>query len=273
MAVLLLEAGDAAAAAGDGAPGRVQVVGAERLGHAVPESGRRLGVPEHQRRPRRPSALGAPSGRAAARRRARSRGSAGMCLPSTVDTSRCARRGLRRRASSTSSPSGSRRPVQSRRRTVGRPSGRHRCRLAPSRSTNETSSRATPNTSGPQHRAPRPRGVRLALVHLVAVARRGRPAARRGREDVAARPAYSSCVDDRQRVHGGDVAGVDDGLAGQAVGPVEGHLADQPVQVGARSARPAARAPRAATNGDSRSCGLNIRSVAEKYSHTGPVTT
>ncbi len=49
MAVLLLE-GRVLRDTGHRAAGGVQVLGAERLGHAVPEAGGRLGEAEHERR-------------------------------------------------------------------------------------------------------------------------------------------------------------------------------------------------------------------------------
>ena len=171
------------------------------------------------------------------RRRARSRGSAGMCLPSTRRHQQV--RALAGCAAARARPGPGSAGVAGRAdaeacadpaplpaRSLTAPGRR------PSRSTNDTPSRATPNAAGALQRAPRPGRVRLALVHLVAVARGRRPAAgrrwraRRTRRRTPRRSTTDSACTAATWMGWMTV------LPMQPVRLVEHDLADQPVQVG-----------------------------------------
>ena len=149
VTVLLLEPGPRRDGA-DHAPRRVQVGRAQCLGDAVPQPRRRLGEAEHRRR-----GAGQPVGDEAAELEPgavdRAAGRPGTCLPSTADTSRCARRGLRRSASPTRSDSGRRRPGPS-------------CSVTPNRVSTQPSLTSGELMDGERRRAAarttRPRGRR-----------------------------------------------------------------------------------------------------------------
>ena len=202
---------------GDRAAGGVQVRGeGQAVGDRVAEAGRGLRVAEHHRPRGRLVAEQLPHAHARVRiRRAHTTdGRCGTCLPSTLETSRWARLGLRRRAS----PSRSLRPlvpdeldaqplgdprsrplttllfplfvrtdrpysssvllVRGRRsHRFGRWLVRQPARPAVSRSTKPTSSRGDAEHLGPQQGALGPGPVRLHLVHLVRVRRAQHPAA------------------------------------------------------------------------------------------------
>ena len=228
--------------------GEAEHDGVDRLGRDRLPRPPRATPPRRPARPAPPRAAGRPAGRAAdvrpARRRparraaARPRGPpagrwgracraparpaaapAAGCRAARARAAPADRAPLRGRAAA---PRAARRSCRTRRRSS------HRGRLAAAgrRTTRPRPRPRTPATRSIVRRA-QDRCGRISFI-LLRCPEGITPPARPGAEEVA-RVAVLLGRDDRQRVHGGDVPGVDGGLADEAVGLVELHLADQPV--------------------------------------------
>src|SRR5664279_2717568 len=252
------------------ATGGVQVVSAHRLGHAVSERSGCLGIADHERRRHYETLADQTAQRCPAAVHGARIGGDVLAQNARHQQVRPLRITAQRHLDEVS-----RRPVGEARtdpEPVGHPAGTHCwCRDAPSRSTNDTPWCATPKTRArrARRRAQAVCGL-LSFILLPYADDETPPQPAVVRMSFASK--YSSCDTTESECTAATWLGW---ITLFPVRPFARSRVTSRISPSRSAAINSARSVRSSCmmNGDSRSSGLNNRSLPEKYSHTGPVRT